>query len=245
MIIGSQIIHFETLTSTNALALGMAASENPKNGTIISAGFQSAGKGQPGNKWESDKNKNLLFSIILYPKELDPANQFIFSMAVSLGLHDYLGKILELCSIKWPNDIYVKNDKIAGILIESSIMRDKIEYLITGIGLNINQEKFEYAPNPTSLKLQTGEEYNIDKVLSDLIKFIERRYSSVISNDYDLIREDYFRQLYRFGKWSQFKDAEGIFTGRIVSVDNDGALAVERKNGSMKKYYFKEVEYIL
>ena len=111
-------------------------------GTIVYTNYQSAGQGQSGNKWESEDGKNLLISIVLFPSFIKPADQFHISMTISLGICDFLKRYIPGCSIKWPNDIYVNNDKIAGILIENFILGNKIENTIAGIGLNINQDKF-------------------------------------------------------------------------------------------------------
>ena len=142
MIIGSKLLFFENLPSTNSHAASLLRDNKVSEGAVIYTNYQSAGRGQGGNKWESEENKNLLISIVLFPSMISPADQFLLSMAVSLGICDFLDRYISAISIKWPNDIYVKNDKIAGILIENSIMGDHIENTIAGIGININQEKF-------------------------------------------------------------------------------------------------------
>ena len=154
MIIGSNLLFFENLPSTNTHAADLLKKNNLPEGTIVYTNYQSAGRGYSGNRWESEDGKNLLISIVLFPSFIKPEDQFYISMAVSLGICDFLKRYIPDCSIKWPNDIYVNNDKIAGILIESSITGNKIEYTIAGIGLNINQEKFiSDAPNPVSLRI--------------------------------------------------------------------------------------------
>lgn len=245
MIIGSKILTFDTLTSTNSTAINLISSEKPGEGTIVCAAFQNAGRGQPGNSWESEAGKNLLFSIILYPAIIKPENQFLVSMTVSLGMFDYLNNIFPGVSIKWPNDIYVEDDKIAGILLESSTMEDRVMYMVAGIGLNVNQVKFTgNAPNPVSMKMLTGEEYPTETVLAGLAACLDKRYKQLREGKFNEIKQEYTSKLFRSGKWISFRDAGGAFTGRILSVDMSGGMTVEKKNGKKIKYYFKEVEFI-
>jgi BirA family biotin operon repressor/biotin-[acetyl-CoA-carboxylase] ligase len=245
MVIGSKIIFIPELTSTNTYAINMANADSVAEGTVVRAGFQSAGKGQPGNVWESEKGKNLLFSIILYPRSIKPDEQFIVSMALSLGIHDYLSDMFSGCTIKWPNDIYIANDKIAGMLIESSILGNRIGFMIAGIGLNMNQEKFSGpATNPTSMKMLSGIDYDADESLGGLLRYLDSRYMLIANNNHK-ITEEYLSKLYRYGQWSSFKDKDGDFCGRITGVSPDGKINIEKKSGKSNQYYFKEVEFIL
>ena len=245
MIIGSKIIFCQNLPSTNTYATQLLKNDNPPEGVIIYTNFQSAGKGQMGNKWESEDGKNLLVSIILFPAMINPEEQFILSMSISLGICDFLRRHIPLCSIKWPNDIYVNDDKIAGILIENSIMGHTIENTIAGIGLNINQEKFvSDAPNPTSLRLLTGREYDLAITLSQMAVDIDRRYKQLLSGKEAEIRSDYISLLYRLKEWHGFKKETGTFTGRIISVTGTGSLVVEDQQGVNHEFSFKEVEFI-
>jgi BirA family transcriptional regulator, biotin operon repressor / biotin---[acetyl-CoA-carboxylase] ligase len=245
MIIGSNIYFYDHLTSTNSEAVRLLKKSGLPEGTVISTAYQSAGRGQKDNKWESEANKNLLISIILFPVNIRPDQQFLISMAVSIGICDFLGRFVPACSVKWPNDIYVNNDKIAGVLIENSIMGSSIEYCIAGIGLNINQEKFTGdAPNPVSLKNLTGIEYNIQTCLKQLTFNLDKRYKQLLSENWSQIRIDYTSKLYRIGEWHEYSDHEGIFTGCIESVADDGTLTISRQNGTVKSYGFKEVIFI-
>jgi BirA family transcriptional regulator, biotin operon repressor / biotin---[acetyl-CoA-carboxylase] ligase len=245
MIIGSRLFFFRNLPSTNSYAASLLKNNELPEGAIIYTNYQTAGRGQVGNKWESEENKNLLISIVLFPSMIKPADQFLISMAVSLGICDFLKKYLSAISIKWPNDIYVNNDKIAGILIENSVMEDLIEHTIAGIGININQVKFlSDAPNPVSLSILTGKQFDLDICLNQLAKELDRRYKQLLSEDYDLIRKDYSSRLYRHNKWCTFQDIFGKFTGRVSKVTDIGKLQVEREDGSIKEYSFKEVDYI-
>jgi BirA family transcriptional regulator, biotin operon repressor / biotin---[acetyl-CoA-carboxylase] ligase len=246
MIIGSNVIQFETLPSTNTHAALILRSESPREGTIIQAGFQSGGRGQAGNKWESEAGKNLLISIILYPETINPSDQFVISMAISLGICDLLDKYIQGSRIKWPNDIYVNNDKIAGILIESAIMGSQIESCVAGIGLNVNQTLFlSCAPNPVSMALLTGKEFNTAELLQELSATLDKRYKQLLSEDFETIMEEYTSRLYRINQWSEYQDKTGVFEGIIISVQENGLILIEKKNGIVSEFSFKEIEFIL
>lgn len=199
-----------------------------------------------GNKWESEEGKNLLISIVLFPSMINPADQFLISMTVSLGICDFLKRYIPVCAIKWPNDIYVNGDKIAGILIENSIMGDKIENTIAGIGLNINQVKFiSSAPNPVSLSLLTGSSYDLATCLNQLTSDLDKRYKQLISEHFAEIKHEYVSRLYRLNELSKYRDRSGIFTGRIITVTDNGRLQIEREPGNISEYSSKEVDFIL
>lgn len=246
MIIGSEIIFLNRAESTNTTATEYLKSGKAREGLVIHAAYQSAGKGQKGNRWESEEGKNLLFSVILFPTIIKPEDQFIISMLISLGICDFLKTIISGCRIKWPNDIYAGDDKIAGILIENSITGSTLTSSVAGIGLNINQESFPARiPNPVSLKVITGKDHNTSVCLEELLKSLDKRYKNVITGECDEIRNDYAGSLYRLNEWHEFRSAEGIFSGRILSVGNSGMIKVENKAGRTREFAFKEIEFIL
>jgi BirA family transcriptional regulator, biotin operon repressor / biotin---[acetyl-CoA-carboxylase] ligase len=246
MIIGSNLLFFESLPSTNSYTADILKKDKLPEGTIIYTNFQQAGRGYSKNSWESEDGKNLLISVVLFPSFLKPADQFYLSMSVSLGICDFLNRYVRECSIKWPNDIYVNNDKIAGILIECNITGNKIDSAITGIGLNINQVKFlSDAPNPVSLRMVSGNIYDLTTALKNLSTDLDKRYKQLISGDLSKLQEEYISDLYRFNSWNEFSDAEGPFTGRIISLGDYGRIKVEKRNGKICEYGFKELEFIL
>ncbi len=246
MIIGSKLFFYRNLPSTNSHAAVLLKGNGLPEGAVIYTNYQSAGRGQAGNKWESEENKNLLISIILYPTMINPADQFLLSMMISLGICDFLNVHTAPVSIKWPNDIYVNDDKIAGILIENSILGESIEHTIAGIGMNINQVKFvSDAPNPVSMSILTGIQYDLDLCLNQLIKAMDNRYKQLISGDYATIRKDYSSVLYRKDQLSDFRDLNGIFKGRIRDAGETGKLKVEKEDGIVHEYSFKEIDFIL
>ncbi len=246
MIIGSNIIHYEKVSSTNDAALEMLRSGNLPEGTVITASFQESGKGQQGNTWVSEPGKNLLMSIILYPSIIAPGEQFILSQMVSLAVFDLLREETSHVSIKWPNDIYVMNDKIAGILIENSIIGNSLASSVVGIGLNVNQESFDGAgPNPVSLTQLTGRQYNLRVVTDRLIRLLDLRYKMIVRGETVELAEEYHSALFRLGEWHRYADSEGIFAGMLSGVDRDGMLLMRKNNGMDKRYAFKEIDYIL
>ncbi len=233
---------YQTLDSTNT----QAAKEMPEapHGTVWIADFQTAGRGQRGNKWESKNAENLTFSILLKPIFLSPAQQFAISEAASIGVCRYLCSKGLPAKIKWPNDIYIGNKKICGMLIEHSISGDKLAGSIVGIGLNLNQKEFNSdAPNPTSLLLETenlacatttpdsyssGGTYNRKKELTLLLGHIFTAYSELEEGFAAELNKEYLARLYRFGEWHQFieidSDApadipvEKIAAGRTITA---------------------------
>ncbi|HBC78370.1 MAG TPA: biotin--[acetyl-CoA-carboxylase] ligase [Bacteroidales bacterium] len=244
MIIGSGFIHCKEVVSTNTHASVMIQSDSVTEGTIFYADYQSGGRGQKGNRWVSEVGKNLLFSIVLYPVEVHPADQFIMSIFVSLGICDFLKNHIPDSKIKWPNDIYAGDDKIAGILIENSIISDTIANSIIGIGMNINQEVFpEELPNPVSLKLITGKDYDLNLCLIQLARFLDIRYKQVIAGDREIQKKEYIASLYKLNSWCRFNSSAGFFDGRIVSVADSGCLKIEDRKGQIREFAFKEIEF--
>jgi len=245
MIIGSRKVYFEKLSSTNTHAAAMLRKGRVLEGTIVYTGFQTAGKGQAGNRWESEKDKNLLLSVILYPTTIRADRQFLISKVISLGVSDFLKTYVYDVTIKWPNDIYVKNEKIAGILIENSIIRNEIDHSIAGIGININQQHFpRHLPNPTSLKILTGKDYDLEQCLNELAAKLDARYKLLLYNRIGRIEEDYKNSLYRFGQFTEFSDNRGVFEGKIISVTDTGRIQIEDRRGRIYEYGFNEVDFL-
>ncbi len=246
MIIGTYVRHCEKVSSTNTVAAALIRDQAPAEGTVITASYQDNGRGQQGNSWESEPGKNLLMSVILYPVMVSPADQFIISRFVSLAVHDLVAGHSPAARIKWPNDIYVGDDKIAGILIENSIMGDTLASTIAGIGLNVNQEIFRSgAPNPISIRQVPGRELALAAVTGDLIAALDRRYDMVIRGEAATLEREYHKALYRAGEWHRFSDDAGEFEGMIEMVMPDGMLSVRKRDGVSRLYAFREIDYIL
>jgi len=243
-IIGSKIERIDELGSSNNYAATQLLTKRLPEGIVFVANSQVDGRGQVSNRWESEPNKNLTFSILLYPDFLEIMKQFEISKTISLGVVDFLKELTDHVSIKWPNDIYIGAKKAAGILIENSIRIDKISSCIVGIGLNINQQLFvSDAPNPVSLTQLTGLTYNLEEALSQLCQKIDARYHQLRKGDFRQIDDDYIGMMYQLGNWSNYSDENGDFEGQIIGVDQIGRLMIETRDGNIKKYHFKEVVF--
>ena len=245
MIIGSKKIFVDKLSSTNSQAAWLLRKGKVQEGTVIQAGYQTEGRGQAGNRWESEKGKNLLFSVIIFPHFVKADRQFAISRMISLGIKDYLQTLCSDIWIKWPNDIVVRNDKIAGILIENALVRNEIEHTIAGIGLNVNQVKFSTAAaGATSLRIVTGKEHALQASLDSLLAALDKRYRQLSVDRKALISQDYMASLYRFDQWTEFRDGRGIFEGKIIAVTDTGRLQIEDRRGRIYEYEHKEVDFL-
>ena len=214
--------------------------------TTVTAEFQSAGKGQRGNTWEADKGKNLLFSFVLYPTFLEARRQFILSQIVSLSIKEELDRWSDEITIKWPNDIYWRDKKICGILIENDLSGHFIGRSISGIGININQDEFHSdAPNPVSLYQITGRTYKIEKILDEFTEAFGKRYTDTFTNSSDRIHKEYIAALYRNDGVYPFYSDGNIFHASIADVELDGHLLLSTESGEKKRFAFKEVSFLL
>lgn len=240
------IIELEETASTNTYLRGMT---DAPHATVIAARRQSAGRGQRGNTWESEPDANLTFSILVRPAGIPPVKQMAISRAVSLSIVRWLDRYLPdgmEASIKWPNDIYVGDRKICGILIEHVLTAGRIERTIIGVGININQKAFySDAPNPVSLTQLTGLTYPLDSMLrevtADIISLVEAEDRA----GGDLTATDYMSRLWRRNGFHPYRDAAGDFTARIADVAPDGTLTLLRPDNTLSRYAFKEVTAIL
>lgn len=218
--------------------------------TTVSAEFQLAGKGQRGNSWESAKGKNLLFSFVVYPTSLEARHQFLLSQMVSLAIKEALSRWSDDFTIKWPNDIYWREKKICGILIENDLCGNRIGRCICGIGLNVNQTSFvSDAPNPVSLQQITGQEQDRHALLMDIMKRIQLYFQGAEVEPYASYSEEisvrYGRSLFRRRGFHPYEDANGRFRARLLRVEADGRFVLEDEAGKEREYLFKEVQYVI
>jgi len=238
---------YAQLDSTNTELKKLVSQHKLAEHSVVITAEQTAGRGQTGNCWESEKNANLTFSLLLRPTFLAPHLQFYISKIVSLGLintiHHLTGK---QAHIKWPNDIYIGDKKAAGILIENSISGATLDYCVIGIGLNVNQEFFKSdAPNPVSLKNITGEKYNLEQVLEQVLENIEHYYHQLETNRLELINTAYFNSLYRKDGFHTYKDAHGLFKARIEKINEQGLMTLIDTDDQAREYAFKEVSFVV
>jgi len=239
------IIKLDKTGSTNDYAIELLLKEEVLDGTIIWAIEQTKGKGEGNNKWESETGKNLTVTIIFRPAFLLPGNQFYLLQIVALGVYDYLNIYIDDVSIKWPNDLYVGGNKIAGILIENSIIGEKINYSIAGIGININQTKFPSSlENPISLKILTNVHYKLEESLDLLSLHVGKNYQLLKEGKFEEINRRYQSVLYKLGKVSAFHLQEETILGKIKGVADTGELLLELESGEIRSFGFKELVYI-
>lgn len=238
------LIHLEEVTSTSIYLRSLSNIKTLTDGYAVYADFQSAGRGQKGNSWESERGENLMFSTILYPIGLKADRPFIVSQIISLAIKDVLERYTTDISIKWPNDIYWKEKKITGILIENTIMGDEVDKIIIGVGINLNQENFiSNAPNPVSLKQITGYSYNVKDILIQVIERMLFYYEKLQSPQ--IIRTLYKQSLFRKEGLHLFADANTTFVAQIHDIEDSGLLVLKSESGEICKFAFKEVRYIL
>jgi len=248
-IIGSHIIELKQTASTNVYTDKLLHSEKPEEGTVIIAYKQTKGKGQDQNTWESEANKNLTFSIILYPEFLNPSEQFRLIELTSLGIIDFIKTLITTdkeIRIKWPNDIYIGDQKLCGTLVQNSIVGSELTECIIGIGLNVNQEKFlSDAPNPVSLKQITGVSYKLHQCLKDLCSCIDKRYYQLKNKQYAQLETDYLSLLYRINEMHDFIIHEDKVRATITGITKYGQLKLESIEHKIYECGMKEVVYCL
>lgn len=249
MLLGKKIIELDTVDSTNLFAQRLLKSEPPSDGTVIFARHQTCGLGYGNTNWLSELGKNLLVSIILYPRFLDSHKIFFLNQSVANGIHGFVKKILKTgdnVRIKWPNDIFYKDSKIAGTLINNSFEGEILRDTIIGIGININQTDFpKDLPNPTSLKLITKRDYSLIECLNILLESLEKNYLLLMAGNYSQILKDYLQLQYKYYTWSEFCDLNNNkFEGRIINISDEGKICIETKN-KIKYFDFKEIDYII
>ena len=235
----------ETL-STNLYLSELCNKKKQPEFTCIYADYQTAGRGQRGNRWESESGKNLLYSFVVYPGFLEAKKQFLLSQITALALQETLSRYTDGITIKWPNDIYWKDKKLCGTLIENDLTGIYISRSISGTGVNLNQKSFlGSAPNPISFRQITGNQYDKKEILQQILEHTVKYYSLLKKGDVSEIILRYKQNLYRKEGFYPFKDAREIFMGHITDIKPSGELEVTTESGQIRTYLFKEIEYIL
>lgn len=231
-----EIIHIDETDSTNRW---LKEHGDDSRDSVVWADYQTAGRGCGTNRWESERGKNLLFSMLIHPTDIPATKQFYISMAISLAICETLGQFIGDLSIKWPNDIYWRNGKICGILIEHTLKGNVIKDSIIGVGLNINQREFHSdAPNPVSLWQIYERETDREQLLLDILRAFEK----YLGQD---LHQQYCSMLYRRQGYHPYADKDGVFMAKLIDVEDDGHLVLHDDNGQERRYAFKEVQFII
>lgn len=233
------IIRYNELSSTNDKCMELSKEDSLKPYTIILADNQTNGKGQNGNKWHSKKNQNLTFSLYIPHNKLLVENQFCLNKAIAIGLNEAIIFLTNSKSkIKWPNDILVNGEKVAGILIENIVHGKYLSKSIVGIGINVNQTEFsqEYG-DPTSLFLETGHKHIIEEVLNIVIEKLLLQIEHLNTKNFTIINDSYDANLYKKEEICTFETKQGIMQAKLEKVNNLGALVVSNSTGIYTKMH--------
>ena len=242
-----KILEFETLESTNLYAVENWRQQKWCEGSIVWAKQQTAGVGQSGNSWSSEVGKNLTFSIVLNPTFLSVAQQFelhkVLSVAVWQTIHE-LSPSLDV-KIKWPNDVYIGNKKVCGILVNNLVSNNCYQLAVAGVGLNVNQTSFDKnLPNPTSLKLECQTNFELRPLLLKIAKNILSWYNYLKHNDLKTINDTYFSQMLNFGVQKKYRYQQNTIEATITGVDKFGRLQLQTTDNKQLTCDIKEIAYI-
>lgn len=263
LFVGQNLIELASVSSTNTYAAELLQKMTVTEGTVVFTLNQSNGRGQRGNSWESEPTKNLTFSVILYPTFLPAKRQFDLNMAISCAIWECLYEQIQIplfgqkLKVKWPNDIYVENKKIGGVLIENSLIGNQIASSIVGIGLNVNQEAFNPSvPNAISMKKLTQTSYNINNLLEHLCLYIEKYYvrlARIWKHQHQLenvdsiayLATDYLKVLYRHNILSTYLYNGETIQAKLIGVSLDGKLNLQKEDFSVISCDFKEISFLI
>ena len=242
-----KIIKLNAIDSTNSFLKEMAQKMPLKNYTVVRASAQNKGKGQRGNQWVSEPNKNLLCSVYIAFDGFLVQDQVFLNYAISVAVLNVLRQYnLPKLQVKWPNDILSSNHKICGLLVENVIQKKTIASTVIGIGLNVNQEKFpKHLPNATSIKMKINKEVVIDDLLQEIIVALKTTISVLNSSKKEELKEMYLKTLYKKNIPSMFKDNNGVlFMGIIKGVSSEGKLQIQLEDDTLKEFGIQEVSFI-
>jgi len=243
MQIVKKTINMTSCQSTNDEAMRLLKENTFKENFIVNTFSQLKGRGQYENSWISEDGKNLTFSLVIAPSFIAPKFQFQLTIISSLAAVSFLNKYnYDKFSIKWPNDILYKGKKICGILIENIIKGNILAHSIIGVGLNVNQDSFEFE-SAISLKQITSKEYELPILLDELSDTILDFCERYESNKKEFNKE-YLSNLFRYGEWAKYSIEGKVIDGKIIGVSDIGMLRLELMNGSIQEFGLKEIKFI-
>lgn len=250
---GFRWVHLDEVDSTNRWLL-----EHGEGNMVVTADYQKAGKGQGSHTWESASGRNLLFSLMVHPVWLNPKRQFLLSEAWALSLKEVLSEYVDGIAIKWPNDIYWRDKKISGTLIETRLSGGALRDVVIGTGINVNQTQFlSDAPNPVSLLQARGTNADVGhegrllgeidrtELLAKVLLRFSAYYQQLCSGDENTIQCCYRQSLYRKVGFYAYEDANGMFEAEFVSVAPSGTLTLRTPCGELRRYEQREVRFLI
>jgi BirA family transcriptional regulator, biotin operon repressor / biotin---[acetyl-CoA-carboxylase] ligase len=248
LFIGKNTIFLPQTESTNSYAIQLLKNVNLAEGTVVHTAHQTAGKGQRGNVWKADALSNLIISIILKPTFLELKNQFFLYQVIALGCYDTMAELLDDSQfdikIKWPNDILVNNKKIAGILIENSIVNSTVNWSVAGVGMNVNQESFPGLAAATSLKMLTSRVFAIQVVMQMLCRYVEKWYLLLKKNNHEQVRSAYLERLFGLSTTMPFEVGEEVRHLFVKGVSARGLLHLRDEKGQEFEADVKQLKWI-
>ena len=247
------MVELEEVTSTNDFLKAYRPLDERRI-TLVTAEYQTTGRGAGQNRWESRRGENLVFSLMVHPRHIPAERIFVLSEVLALAireavvhsLHSPLFTLHQEMRIKWPNDIYWGDRKLCGMLIENELRGSVVERCVLGVGINVNQTTFESdAPNPVSLAQILGHEVERRFVLEGVMEHFTCYYGWTEQGRLDELHEMYLSHLYRKDEPHRFRDKDGEFEGTIVNVEPTGYLIIVDETGKNRRYAFKEVEHCI
>ena len=235
-------IKLETINSTNDYTLSLKDSHIFKEGLVVTTSFQSGGNGQRGRAWESSTNENLLLSVVIEPNiKLD--EQSLISKIVALSVCDLLKKLGIESEIKWPNDILVAKQKIAGILIQNKLKGNFITHSVIGLGFNVNQVVFkDYSPLATSLRLQLNKDYEVLQIQELFLSFLSTRLMRLKKGENQ--KNEYLKILFLKDTPAAFESDNRKFMGIIKGLSESGKLLIQLEDDSITAFESQQIKYL-
>lgn len=241
-----KIVYLRETQSTQSFLTEADKSNDLEEFYMVYTFKQTAGKGQGRNKWESEEEKNVCFSFVLRPLFLDPCKQYEISETISLAIAETVKNFgVKNVRVKWPNDIYVGEKKICGILTQNKIIGACLSAVYIGVGLNVNQKEFIFAPNPTSLRLETGKEFDKEKVLFALMDNIKKYYNRLREGKFSDLRQRYVDELLFVGEYRPYIYLGKEIEAKITSVNEYGHLVLQDRRGRGYVAELKQLQFVL
>ena len=241
------LVKLNAINSTNSYLKDLSKAINTKNWTVVSTEFQTSGRGQMHTKWESERSKNLICSVLIKFDKITIPDQFYLNCAISLGIYNALKDYnLPQLRVKWPNDIMAVNRKLGGILIENSVMTNKIHQSVVGIGLNVNQESFPaYLPKAVSMNQILKRIFDRSILLNQVIKSLKEQITLLEERKFETLHQNYEEVLYKKNIPQVFENKDNQrFLGIVLGITSDGKLIVEKEDHTKQEFGFKEIKFV-